>query len=381
MKVINVAIIKNRIFGLDVLRALAIIFVVIHHGNIVYVPQVLHLNVIFKLFDFDGVSIFFVLSGFLIGGILIRIIEREAPNIAVLFDFWKRRWFRTLPNYYFVLCFLLILIPFNKIPWIENPIKGHFFITYFFFLQNFNTPMHVFFPESWSLCVEEWFYLIIPVLIFVLIGFFKMLPKRAVMFVAIFIIILVTIFRYYKYLHSNITSIAEAEYNFAYVVTTRLDSLMYGLLGAYLFFYYKAFFLKYKKTLLIVGGLILIIQKYLPMLISFDGFLAYNCILTFSLTSIGCLFLLPYMSQYRRSEGAFFRAVTYISLISYSMYLINLSPLIYSLMPMMTLVIKNVPLFSIIRYTIYWLLTVFGAVLMYKWIELPFMRLRDKISK
>jgi peptidoglycan/LPS O-acetylase OafA/YrhL len=376
----SIGISRNRIFGLDILRALAIIFVVIHHGNIVYIPKLYHLDKIFQLVDFDGVSIFFVLSGFLIGGILIKIVEKNPPNIKVLFDFWKRRWFRTLPNYYFVLCFLLILIPFNEVAWIENPFKDCFFIKYFFFLQNFKSPMVVFFCESWSLCVEEWFYLIVPFLIFVLIGVFKVVPKRATIMVALFIIFSVTVFRYYKYAHTDILSSNDAEYNIAYVVLTRLDSLMYGLIGAYFYFYYKERWLKNKRLLLVIGIIIFLLQKYLPLIVDFNNFLIYNYVFTFSVTSIGCLLMMPFMSEYRKSDSRWVSVLTYISLISYSMYLINLSPLVYNIIPFLSHWLIKLPFFTAIRYMIYWIFTILGAVIMYKLVELPFMRLRDRFT-
>jgi len=69
MRFFKIEIDSSRIFGLDVLRALAILFVIFQHaGN--YLPEVLKQN--YNVFIFDGVSIFFVLSGFLIGKILDR---------------------------------------------------------------------------------------------------------------------------------------------------------------------------------------------------------------------------------------------------------------------------------------------------------------------
>src|SRR5690349_1477199 len=86
----------QRVFGLDLLRALAILFVVASHGTSL-MPKLLH-----QVMDhiiLDGVSIFFVLSGFLIGGILLRTFERHGVTVRVAIDFWIRRWFRTLPTY------------------------------------------------------------------------------------------------------------------------------------------------------------------------------------------------------------------------------------------------------------------------------------------
>lgn len=71
---------SRRIFVLDLLRAFAIMFVLIDHSSFVLPPD---LKFIPKLFVLDGVTIFFVLSGFLIGGILIKIVEEKGFSIPM----------------------------------------------------------------------------------------------------------------------------------------------------------------------------------------------------------------------------------------------------------------------------------------------------------
>jgi peptidoglycan/LPS O-acetylase OafA/YrhL len=97
-----------------------------------------------------GVEIFFVLSGFLIGQILLRDFE-QGVNFKKLLHFWKRRWIRTIPVYYLVLFLKFVLAP----------AIGINIIWYFLFLQN-NIYGIDFFGVSWSLVIEEWFYLLIP---------------------------------------------------------------------------------------------------------------------------------------------------------------------------------------------------------------------------
>src|ERR1035437_3385980 len=99
-----------------------------------------------------GVEIFFVLSGFLIGGILFREIDKGNSFVKTLINFWIRRWFRILPLYYAVLLFKFIAID-HSIGW--N------ILYYFAFLQN-NFYGINYFSVSWSLVVEEWFYLFAP---------------------------------------------------------------------------------------------------------------------------------------------------------------------------------------------------------------------------
>jgi peptidoglycan/LPS O-acetylase OafA/YrhL len=105
-RILRIEGLDNRIFGLDLLRFIAIFMVLVGH-SMMFVPE--SIKKVCYRFMLDGVGIFFVLSGFLIGGILIRILNKKnAVTFANLVDFWKRRWMRTLPAYLVVLLFLLI---------------------------------------------------------------------------------------------------------------------------------------------------------------------------------------------------------------------------------------------------------------------------------
>ena len=97
---------SKRIFGLDIVRAAAIFFVLhIHAGN--FVPK--QVAPFYNKFFYDGVGVFFVLSGFLIGGILIKQVEKYKFNFKSLLYFWVKRWSRTLPNYFLFLVILLMI--------------------------------------------------------------------------------------------------------------------------------------------------------------------------------------------------------------------------------------------------------------------------------
>ena len=140
-------------YGLDAFRAIAILIVVRGHGGLVS-------GDLFSGFPsiplIDGVELFFVLSGFLIGSILIKTLESEKKlNLSSLVNFWKRRWFRTLPNYYLILFINFLLV---KYEYINGDIQ-RFTYKFLFFLQNFSEGFVDFFWESWSLSIEEWFYI------------------------------------------------------------------------------------------------------------------------------------------------------------------------------------------------------------------------------
>ncbi|MDP3311908.1 acyltransferase [Lutibacter sp.] len=82
----------NRIFGLDLIRAVAILLVVMSHATLLLFPYSEHAIVILiKILGVIGVDLFFVLSGFLIGGILLKQIDQNKTRLSDLFRFWKRR--------------------------------------------------------------------------------------------------------------------------------------------------------------------------------------------------------------------------------------------------------------------------------------------------
>lgn len=145
--------------GLALVRAVAILLVLWEHG--VFLLEFLAPEIHWRI-PIDGVDVFFTLSGFLIGKILMR----TEYTWSGLFTFWMRRWLRTIPLYYIFL-FLYILLTYSHI---NGGILSNYTILYAFFLQNLLVPLDLFFWESWSLAVEEWFYLILPVLVFVVLN-------------------------------------------------------------------------------------------------------------------------------------------------------------------------------------------------------------------
>ena len=364
----------KRIYGLDILRAMAILFVVVGHGKYL-LPR--NLRFYSKLIIFDGVSIFFVLSGFLIGGILIRLFVDNSVTKRTLIAFWIRRWLRTLPNYYFVLTLLVFL----SFLFSEN-----FSFTsrykYFFFSQNLLSVHPGFFPEAWSLSVEEWFYLLIPVNIFVLIQFFKLPANRSIILTAFGIIIIITTYRFIKYSNIQFVSINEWDSLFRKQVVMRLDSLMYGVIGAYLQYYYRKIWLVRKNALLLFGILLLVTQKMLTLF----GFISINSyyffVFSFSLTSFATLCMLPFLSSLKDGRGFLYKIFTYISIVSYSMYLLHLSFVQYWIINRVNWgeYLGGNYLVVLTKYILYWVLTIVLSIILYKYFELPIMKLRDKKS-
>ena len=153
----------KHVYGLDLMRAVAVSLVVFQHGALFF-----HLcygtPAIWTKTGMIGVTLFFALSGFLIGGLLIDLGESMSePGVAA--RFWVRRAIRTLPNYFlFIGVNVAFWYLFQRERGYPSPLP--LLPRYVFFLQNFTSRQNWFFAESWSLSVEEWFYLIFPLGLF-----------------------------------------------------------------------------------------------------------------------------------------------------------------------------------------------------------------------
>lgn len=351
----------NRVFGLDLLRSIAILLVLIAHSR-EYLPIFLQEGI--NLFLVDGVAIFFVLSGFLIGGIIIKSFEKEI-SIKSITNFWVRRWMRTLPNYYLILLVLLII---NLL--IGGGIDCLEYVKYLFFLQNSYFIIGNFFPESWSLSVEEWFYTIIPILLLMislLLGQ-KISFKRKLFVIIILIILGVTFYRFVKYFNIEAKNYYTYDRYFLRQVFSRMDAIMFGVLGAWIRYYYSKIFYKGKKFGFWLGVLILILTHNFE---SIKDPILY--IFAFSFTSFGVLLMLPLMDSWKFTTLGLRYPVVYCSLISYSMYLVNLSLIGNTL--------NQIELSNPLKFILFWFLTISLSIILYKYFEVPIIKWRDRITR
>ncbi len=151
--------------ALDLLRGIAILLVVLHHVEPHTIPGLPTLGGAvgfgfwrLRSFGVTGVDMFFVLSGFLVGGLLVSEMQKTGGLRVV--RFWLRRGLKIWPSYFVLLAVLMVT---GASPWLDLSSAGaalRGLAVHGLFLQNYldqftNTP-------TWSLAVEEHFYILLP---------------------------------------------------------------------------------------------------------------------------------------------------------------------------------------------------------------------------
>ena len=283
--------VKTRDPWLDLLRAAAITLVVIYHVTQSWPVSKPWLYPYTNL-GAKGVDLFFVLSGWLIGGLFwSELKETRSVNVG---RFWVRRWLRTIPPYAGGLAAAWIAV------WLYRGEK--FDIGYLFFIQNYYEVMPFFFV-SWSLCVEEHFYLFLPLL------FYLVRQNQALLLCVL--AILPVLFRFWEY------PINASGFGYATTAThLRADGLILGFGAAHLNAFYPAAFARLRGWFVLFGGLAaglwaLDLGEWIESVLD---------PLFVSITFLGLLIALE-----GRSGGRWFgsRSVAWLARISYSIYLIH----------------------------------------------------------
>ena len=208
---------------IDGLRAIAVISVIIYHAKITFLGK--------NLFQggYIGVDIFFVISGYLISLIIFSEIKR---NCFSLKNFYERRARRILPVLLFVILsclplgYFIFLLPNDLIKFSNSLISTLFFYSNFYFFnsgQEYGATDSLLIPflHSWSLSVEEQFYIVFPILIIFLFKF----NKKYLPIVLIVLLILSLTF-------SEFGSRNFEKLNF-YFVFSRVWEIFFGSLIAY----------------------------------------------------------------------------------------------------------------------------------------------------
>jgi len=255
---------ENRSFGLDVLRSVGIWMVMISHVAYWFGPQNggTYYTVVAPLLL--GVEPFFVLGGFLAAISFLQILTRNEGVVrgSDAATYIRRRWVRTLPNYFLFLVVYYVAFTLTK-PGFSFDVK------YLVFSQNLFWLAPNFFSVSWSLSTQEWFYVLLPVF---LILFSRTAISRThfnPLVLAALALILISFVARIIYLAEN--PVDNLEGPLRRILLLRLDSVAVGVLVGHIYFSQKSYFAP-KSFLLFMLGLIAIIALcYLRRTPEFSG--------------------------------------------------------------------------------------------------------------
>jgi peptidoglycan/LPS O-acetylase OafA/YrhL len=341
---------SNRPY-LDVLRTLAIALVFFYHLQGSFQGALLTLRSPVVQFGWSGVDLFFVLSGILIGGQLWR--ELKASGTVDVGRFILRRGFRIWPLYYTVVAFLLAeRLCFGQKReglWLDATFLANYF------------PTHHQVGGGWSLCTEEQFYLLIPILLAIAVKFVS--PKRLLGLVLTWLVALPII----RYFVMRGMSDPEEIHNAVYFpFHVHSDGLAVGLLIAWI--------MTWKPGVMRLG-------RWL------DVVLVLVCVGTFAFWYRGSLALL-YLSVgvsygalalllLRFSPPSIFRwRIFYvISRLSYGVYLLHLG-LLKHVMPYHTRLFGHAFPGYVAAFFLWGAVALGLAFITFSFVELPFLRMR-----
>ncbi|MGC6430214.1 MAG: acyltransferase family protein [Jejuia sp.] len=362
---------NERNFGLDLIRVIAISLVLFSHMALLITPNQHESGLFFiKFFGALGVDIFFVLSGFLIGGILLKHINSKGFNKRTILYFWIRRWFRTLPNYFLILVVNIII----SYLFLEQDFP---YWKYLFFIQNFSSAQPDFFTESWSLSIEEFAYILVP-FILLLIGLtIKRITEKTFLIVTFAAIILL----FFVKLNYHLGDIEIGETwsgSFRKVVMYRLDSIYYGFVAAYLHGKYLERIDKFKLTLLGISAVLFVVVHGIMYTSGSDPdehLLFFNTFYL-PLLSVTILLLFPFMMHLKASKTVS-KIVTHISKTSYALYLVNYSIVLLTMERIFKVDTEILLHFKVLIAFLFLLISYLLAVILYRFYEKPMMDLRD----
>ena len=217
----------NRYPALHGMRVLAIVSVVQFHVTWIYAGEqriVLDGDWIgSSLAVFFGMDLFFMLSGFLIGSILLRSLETSGTQRIQ--RFYIRRVFRTFPSYYVVLTFLVLTTALTAAQQKHLPAE-YLYATNFMPLGRQDIIMF----WGWSLALEEQFYLTVPILFF-LLHRLKSDRVRMALLIAMWLAgLVVRLAIYYRHRPWTDLGLYDALY---FRTHTRFDTLVAGIILAF----------------------------------------------------------------------------------------------------------------------------------------------------
>ncbi len=355
---------KNRLPQLDFLRAVAILLVIGNHASICPPETNFYLYKITAVWyrgGWTGVDLFFVLSGFLVSGLLFN--EYKKRGDINLKRFLIRRGFKIYPAFWLLMAVTLAA----SILKARNNLAQRF-LSEMLFVQNYREPL---WEHDWSLAVEEHFYIFLTFLFFVFLFVGKRRAGNSFAFIPKLFFVIAVVCLAFRF-------ITAAYLPFGYVVNIepthlRIDSLFFGVLLAYLWNFRglaESEFLRKNKILICLAGAACFVPAFVFELE------ATPWLWTIGLTMfyLGGGMLLLALLKFDFGANPILHLLARVGTYSYSIYLWNL-PVHFWLTKLTKLDSENWFLYAFLYLSGTFILGVGTA----KLVEYPMLKLRDRI--
>lgn len=364
---------KDKIYfpNLNGIRAIAAIMVIIHHIEqflgIMGKPNYFENPIIMQIGKL-GVTLFFVLSGFLISYLLFA--EEKKEGTIFIKEFYIRRILRIWPLYYLIIFLSFFILPnieWFYLPQFWEPIQQHlglYLSLFLLFLPNLALSKGAILPygsQSWSVGVEEQFYLIWPVLM----KFFK--NKL--------LVILGSIIAYFVvlYIMKKVNYLIPS-YVSGFFSSFHIYSMAIGGLFAYIEFYKKE--LWQKNILNPYIFIIAVIFVLLLMIFQIHHKLIYSILFGIIIYNLACNSTLK--------KALEFRSINYLGKISYGLYMYHSIAIIFSIR-LLDYILPHIQ-YNTIQYKagliiLALMITIILSDISYRFIENHFIGLKTKYSK
>lgn len=352
---------KSRVFGLDLMRSVAILLVVVSHGLVLW-PDEPGIGAALSKIP-DGVDLFFGISGFLVGSILLNNMGRP----RWLTTFWTRWWMRTLPAYFTVLIVSLVAV---QMGWLANHSKMAWW-RFATFTQNTFTPLTGFFWESWSLTVQQWGYLLLP--LFLALGLGVSERKRRLFLLGSMALVFAGWGWRWHLMDVEVDAFWWDVW-FRKLAPCRMDAIGTGLLVALWKVSHPSTYTKWRWAAAALGVGVLVATTVAD--VEPNGL--YKKVVHLGLRAAAIAMLVPAIDHWKRWPTRGGATIAYLSAVSYALYLVNLG-LIAT--PMRRVLSDWGISGGVGWYVLYLFIAMGAAAVLHEMVEKPVSRMRTQWAK
>ena len=353
----------KRDLNIDFLRGMAVLMVMVSHHPANLIP--------YKRFGGSGVDLFFGLSGFLVSGLLFKEYIRTGTVRGGLF--LVKRGFKIYPLFYLFLALTVALGLWLPAPY--PPLSKLNLLSEAFFMQSYLP--HIW-NHTWSIAVEEHFYILLAISLSLAVGLGKVEVERASF--GWVLGALIAAFFLFRCFYPPVDYSVHQPYFYSHY---HLEQMLWGVLLSWaIHFRYKTttkLIDTYKWVLLIIGFIFLTLMVRMERDISFGLFVTMITLAYLSIFAVVCLGTKPW-GDVLGKIGWPYRTIARVGFYSYSIYLFHVLSMVG--LQAFYKTSNNRELGSLLDWSLFGVYMASGVllgVLLSKLVEQPVLRLRERI--